>query len=35
DDTDFVALYGEETYRLLLSNEEALIALRAKCTGEG
>lgn len=35
DDTDFVALYGEGTYRLLLSNEEALIALRAKCTGEG
>jgi hypothetical protein len=34
DDTEFVGLYGEETYRLLLSREEALIELRAKSAGE-
>ncbi len=28
DDTDFVALYGEETHRVLLAREEGLIALR-------
>lgn len=34
DDTDFVALYGEETFRVLLKNEEALLELRAKAVGE-
>jgi hypothetical protein len=35
DDTDFVALYGEETHRVLLSHEEPMIELRAKAVGEG
>ena len=33
DDTDFVALYGEETYRVLLGHEEVLLELREKSSG--
>ncbi len=35
DDSGFIALYGEETYRVLRAQEEALIELRAKSVGEG
>ena len=34
DDTEFVALYGEDTHHVLLSNEETLTTLRAKEAGE-
>ena len=35
DDTDFAALYGAETHRMLLSREVELTELRAKEAGEG